>query len=88
MKHTHSIEDHFYGTATVGDRGQIVIPSEARKDLDINPGDKMLVVKHPAANALGIFKIGAMSEVFKSMLEDVTRLEIKAANTLDNHIKD
>ena len=88
MKPTCSMEDNFYGTATVGDRGQIVIPAEARKELDINPGDKILVVKHPAANVLGIFKIGSMSEVFESMLEDVKRLESKAAESPDNHIED
>ena len=37
----------FYGTATVGERGQLVIPSEARTELGINPGDKLLVMKHP-----------------------------------------
>ncbi|MCE5323527.1 AbrB/MazE/SpoVT family DNA-binding domain-containing protein [bacterium] len=80
LKEVHSVEDIFYGTATVGDRGQIVIPSEARKELDINPGDKLLVVRHLAAYALGICKIGAMSKVIESMLEDVKQLESKAAS--------
>ena len=33
----------FYGSVTVSERGQIVIPAEARKDFDIAPGDKLLV---------------------------------------------
>jgi AbrB family looped-hinge helix DNA binding protein len=33
----------FYGTATVSERGQIVIPAEARRDFDISPGEKLLV---------------------------------------------
>jgi AbrB family looped-hinge helix DNA binding protein len=33
----------FYGTATVSERGQIVIPAGARRDFDINPGEKLLV---------------------------------------------
>jgi AbrB family looped-hinge helix DNA binding protein len=33
----------FYGSVTVSERGQIVIPAEARRDFDINTGDKLLV---------------------------------------------
>lgn len=36
-------EPEFYGSATVGERGQIVIPAPARQELDIKPGDKLLV---------------------------------------------
>ena len=34
----------FYGSITVSERGQIVIPSDARKDFDIKTGDKLLVL--------------------------------------------
>ena len=33
-----------FGTAKVGDRGQIVIPKEARELFDIRPGDTLLIV--------------------------------------------
>ncbi len=33
----------FYGSVTVSERGQVVIPIEARKDFDIKTGDKLLV---------------------------------------------
>ena len=33
----------FYGSVTIGERGQIVIPVEARKDFGMKPGDKLLV---------------------------------------------
>jgi len=33
----------FYGSVTVSERGQIVIPIEARKDFNIKTGDKLLV---------------------------------------------
>jgi AbrB family looped-hinge helix DNA binding protein len=33
----------FYGSITVSERGQIVIPAEARKDFNIDTGDKLLV---------------------------------------------
>jgi AbrB family looped-hinge helix DNA binding protein len=34
----------FYGSVTVSERGQIVIPAEARRDFEIKAGDKLLVV--------------------------------------------
>ena len=35
---------HIFGTAKVGDRGQIVIPKEARCFYDIQPGDTLLIL--------------------------------------------
>ena len=36
-----------YGTAKVGDRGQIVIPKEAREFFGIEPGDPLLILGKP-----------------------------------------
>jgi AbrB family looped-hinge helix DNA binding protein len=33
----------FYGTATLGEKGQVVIPAEARKAMNIKKGEKLLV---------------------------------------------
>lgn len=33
-----------FGTAKVGDRGQIVIPKEARELFNIQPGDTLLIL--------------------------------------------
>ena len=33
-----------FGTAKVGDRGQIVIPKEARELFNIKPGDTLLIL--------------------------------------------
>ncbi|NYT06365.1 MAG: AbrB/MazE/SpoVT family DNA-binding domain-containing protein [Methanomicrobiales archaeon] len=34
---------HIFGTVRVGERGQIVIPKQAREIFDINPGDTLMV---------------------------------------------
>jgi AbrB family looped-hinge helix DNA binding protein len=34
----------FYGSVAVSDRGQIVIPAEARRDFGIEVGEKLLVL--------------------------------------------
>lgn len=35
---------HMFGVVKVGDKGQIVIPSKARKIFDIKPGDNLIVL--------------------------------------------
>ncbi|MFQ8706935.1 MAG: AbrB/MazE/SpoVT family DNA-binding domain-containing protein [Thomasclavelia sp.] len=35
---------HFFGSVTVGERGQIVIPQEARKLFKICSGDKLVIL--------------------------------------------
>lgn len=37
-------QQRVFGTAKVGDRGQIVIPKEARELFGINPGDTLLIL--------------------------------------------
>lgn len=49
-------EGMFYGSVTVGERGQIVIPAEARAEMGFQPGEKLLVMRHPAHKGLMIYK--------------------------------
>lgn len=35
---------HIFGTAKVGERGQLVIPKEAREVFGIRPGDTLLIL--------------------------------------------
>ncbi|NLA33562.1 MAG: AbrB/MazE/SpoVT family DNA-binding domain-containing protein [Tenericutes bacterium] len=37
-------KDKFVGICKVGEKGQIVIPKEAREMFDINPGDSIIVL--------------------------------------------
>ena len=39
-----SKQQRVFGTAKVGDRGQIVIPKEARELFNIKPGDTLLIL--------------------------------------------
>ena len=38
------MKDKFVGIAKVGEKGQIVIPKEAREMFSINPGDSVIVL--------------------------------------------
>ena len=40
-------QQRVFGTAKVGDRGQIVIPKEAREFFGIQPGDTLLILGKP-----------------------------------------
>lgn len=42
----------FYGSVTVGERGQIVIPAQARRDHGIEAGQKLIVLGSPDGLAL------------------------------------
>ncbi len=42
-------KNRVFGTAKVGDRGQIVIPQEARRFYGISPGDTLLILGNEAS---------------------------------------
>jgi len=76
-----SFDDHFYGTATVGERGQIVIPAEARKRHDIETGDKLLIMGTPDKKHLMLFKIDAVREIVSIFQQGLQRVEQEAAQS-------
>lgn len=43
MKKDNKNSEQFFGTTTVGEKGQVVIPAEARESMGIKKGDKLLV---------------------------------------------
>ena len=43
---------HIWGTVTIGDRGQIVIPKSARDEFDLKGGDRLVVASDEVGIAL------------------------------------
>jgi AbrB family looped-hinge helix DNA binding protein len=74
------LKDHFYGAATVGERGQIVIPVDARKKYHIETGDKILIMGAPHEKGLMLVKIDAMREFMLTLLADLRHLELEIQN--------
>ena len=66
---------HLYGTVKVGDRGQVVIPADARKDLDIKPGDLLLVMTGRYRRALTVVKADAMRELAEKIMQGLESTE-------------
>jgi AbrB family looped-hinge helix DNA binding protein len=56
-----------FGTAVLGPRGQLVIPAEARKELSIDAGDKLLVFGHLSGRGLVFIKAEAAEELLNIM---------------------
>lgn len=65
----------FYGTATLGERGQIVIPADLRKALELQPGDKLLIMKHPSGKGIMLFHADSVREFMTLMLESLDHAE-------------
>lgn len=59
---------HIFGTVKVGERGQIVIPKEARESFDIKPGD-MLLVLGDDEQGIAITKVDVMKELAVKILK-------------------
>ncbi len=56
------------GIVTVNDKGQIVIPAEARLAINLKSGDKLLVMTHPSRNGLVLIKPDGLEKFAKQIL--------------------
>lgn len=63
---------YFFGATKVGERGQIVIPREAREVFDIKPGDSLLVLGDEKRGGLAVMKADLMKRFIGQMFGDVT----------------
>ena len=80
MMHQHFMGEaipKFYGATTISERGQLVIPAKARKDLNLAPSTKVMVFGGPIGEGLLIVKadsvvemLGGVEEALKSSTDD------------------
>ena len=62
-------DSYIYGTVKVGDRGQIVILSKARKELNIKSGDLLLVMAGKNRRGLALVKAEMMREFANRIIQ-------------------
>ncbi|RJS61899.1 helix-turn-helix transcriptional regulator [Bacillus sp. PK3_68] len=62
----------FFGVVKVGERGQIVIPKQAREMYQIHAGDKLIVLGEDATKGMAILK----SESFLEFAEMIRKAEL------------
>jgi len=63
----HGNDFKFYASATVGVKGQIVLPAEAREELNINEGDKVVILRAPHDGGLLVFKAEKIAEMMSTV---------------------
>jgi AbrB family looped-hinge helix DNA binding protein len=66
---------HIFGTVKVGEKGQIVIPKEARDLFGIKPGDTLLILGDEA-QGIAIVK----NDLFRQFALDVLNAQEKSEN--------
>jgi len=69
-----------FGSATVGSRGQVVIPAHARKELDIEVGATLLVFSGPGRKGLTLFKADSVKQLVEMVGEQLTTVERSLAS--------
>ena len=68
-------EKKLYGTATVGTKGQVVIPATARDELCINTGDRLYVVGSPAKGVVMLLREDKLEKFIEHMSLNVEMLK-------------
>jgi len=61
-----------FGTAKVGDRGQIVIPKEARELFGIQPGDTLLIVGETETGLI-VSRPEALNDLADKILNNISK---------------
>ncbi len=58
-----------FGIAKVGEKGQIVIPKEARKVFDINTGDNLIVLGDTKKGGMAIIKASEFTTIAEEIID-------------------
>jgi AbrB family looped-hinge helix DNA binding protein len=70
----------FYGSTTVGERGQIVLPVKLRNDFKISKGDKLLVIVDPHGSRINLINPDTMSKFLDMMSKNISHIKSKINN--------
>jgi AbrB family looped-hinge helix DNA binding protein len=65
------------GATTVGERGQVVIPSELRTAFRIKAGEKLIVIANDERKIIGLMRADDFNKFLKQVSKVVSRLEKK-----------
>lgn len=64
-----------YGAVTVGERGQIVIPAELRKALNIKPADQLMVFAKLDKKVISLMPAKDFSRFLEQAAKIISKLE-------------
>ncbi len=71
----------FYGSTTIGEKGQVVVPAEARKKLELEKGEKLLVFGFDDDTLIfaKLSKIEKIASHLSEHLKDISKIIEKEA---------
>ena len=70
-----------WGTATVGTKGQVVIPAEARTQLGLKEGDKIIVMGRSSTDGLMLIKAESIEAMMQHAESDMKEIRESAENS-------
>jgi len=70
----HEKSIHLVGTTTVGPKGQVVIPVEAREKMGLAPGDKVIVLYMEEHKTVSIISEPEMQGIINKMGAHLTEM--------------
>jgi AbrB family looped-hinge helix DNA binding protein len=73
----------FFGTTSMGERGQVVIPADAREELEIKPGEKFVVFGDARKGSVILVKSEILNKFANFFFTKSKRFEKIAKEILD-----
>ena len=64
-------DKQLYGTATVGTKGQVVLPADARSALDIQAGDRLYVFGSQEKKWVGFIKEEQLQDIIDQLTNNI-----------------
>jgi AbrB family looped-hinge helix DNA binding protein len=68
-------EKKFYGSTTVGERGQIVLPSKLRTDFKLKKGDKLVVIGNADQCRIILINPDTMNKHLEEMSQRIDKMK-------------
>lgn len=62
-----------YGTTIVNDKGQIVIPAEARAELGLEPGTRLMIMGAPFEGSIVVIKTSVVESQANTWLNEINK---------------
>ncbi len=78
MKLTDENRPDFFSITTIGERGQVVIPKDARQALKLSPGDKLVVLPSKHGNGILFMKEENIKKLAQEMSERAEQITQKS----------
>ena len=73
-----------YGSTSMGERGQVVIPAEAREEVGLEPGEKLIVFGNAKRGVVILFKADIMTRFADMLFKKASFFEEMFKNVHNN----